>query len=93
LTTYRRPRNPSAFNTLFVVGQSATRQISHTKGFVADGKAGGEGSTKWSVSGEGTFVVTGKPGGAGYKLQNSGAKALGLTLAPTRVPVTALLTQ
>jgi hypothetical protein len=55
----------------FVVGQSATGQISHTKGFVADAKVGGEGSTNWSVSGEGTFVVKGQPGGRGYKAQNN----------------------
>ena len=61
----------AAFNTHFVIGQSATHQISHTKGFVADGKVGGEGSTNWSVSGEGTFVVVGKAGGAGYKAQNN----------------------
>jgi phosphatidylserine/phosphatidylglycerophosphate/cardiolipin synthase-like enzyme len=59
------------FNTHFVIGQSATHQISHTKGFVADGKVGGEGSTNWSASGEGQFVVTDKPGGAGYKAQNN----------------------
>ena len=51
----------------FVIGQSATHQISHTKGFVADGKAAGEGSTNWSDSGEGTFVVKGNPGGPGFK--------------------------
>ena len=61
----------AAFNTHFVIGQSATHQISHTKGFVADGKVGGEGSTNWSTSGEGTFVVKGQPGGAGYKAQNN----------------------
>src|SRR6516165_3753484 len=54
-----------------VIGQSATHQISHTKGFVADGKVAGEGSTNWSVSGEGEFVVTGKAGGPGYKAQNN----------------------
>lgn len=54
-----------------MVGQSATHQISHTKGFVADGKAGAEGSTNWSSSGEGTFVVTGQPGGPNYKAQNN----------------------
>jgi hypothetical protein len=54
------------FNTHFVIGQSATHQISHTKGFVADSKVGGEGSVNWSASGEGTFVVTAKPGGPGY---------------------------
>jgi hypothetical protein len=31
------------FNTHFVIGQSATHQISHTKGFVADSKVGSEG--------------------------------------------------
>lgn len=64
-------KNPTAYNTHFVVGQSATHQISHTKGFVADGRAGGEGSTNWSSSGEGTFVETGMPGGPGYKAQNN----------------------
>ena len=28
-------------------------------------------STNWSNGGEGTFVVLGKPGGAGYKAQNN----------------------
>lgn len=66
-----RKSNLAAFNTHFVVGQSATHQISHTKGFVIDGKVGGEGSTNWSASGEGTFVVQGEPGGAGYQAQNN----------------------
>jgi hypothetical protein len=73
----------AAFNTHFVVGQSLTGQISHTKGFVADGKVGAEGSTNWSVSGEGTFVngtwnITGPSApvgpispGKGYKAQNN----------------------
>ncbi len=64
-------KDPAAYHTHFVVGQSATHQISHTKGFVADGRVGGEGSTNWSASGEGTFVVTGKAGGPGYKAQNN----------------------
>jgi len=55
----------------FVIGQSATHQISHTKGFVADGKVAGEGSTNWSDSGEGTFVVKGNAGGPGFKAQNN----------------------
>jgi hypothetical protein len=63
--------NLAAFNTHFVIGQSLTHQISHTKGFVADGKVACEGSTNWSASGEGTFVVTGEAGGAGYKAQNN----------------------
>ena len=64
-------KDPIGFNTHFVIGNSATHQISHTKGFVADGKVGAEGSTNWSTSGEGTFVVKGKAGGAGYKAQNN----------------------
>lgn len=64
-------KDPEAFNTHFVIGQSATHQISHTKGFVADGKVGAEGSTNWSSSGEGTFVAKGQPGGVGYKAQNN----------------------
>ena len=64
-------QDPEGFRTHFVVGQSATHQISHTKGFVADGLVGAEGSTNWSTSGEGTFVITGKPGGPGYRAQNN----------------------
>lgn len=64
-------KNPTAYNTHFVIGNSATNQISHTKGFVADGKVAGEGSTNWSTSGEGVFVVTGQAGGPGYKAQNN----------------------
>ena len=64
-------KDAAEFNTHFVIGQSLTHQISHTKGFVADGKVGGEGSTNWSTSGEGTFVITGKAGGTGYKAQNN----------------------
>lgn len=64
-------KDPVGFNTHFVVGNSATHQISHTKGFVADGKVGAEGSTNWSTSGEGTFVVKGQAGGVGYKAQNN----------------------
>jgi hypothetical protein len=64
------------FNSHYVIGKSATNQISHTKGFVADGRVGGEGSTNWSVSGEGTFVqgtfyVKDRPQGPGYKAQNN----------------------
>jgi hypothetical protein len=66
-----KAKNLMSFNTHFVIGQSPTHQISHTKGFVADGKVAGEGSTNWSTSGEGVFVVTGQPGGAGYKAQNN----------------------
>ena len=66
-----RAYNLAAFNTHFVIGQSSSHQISHTKGFVADGRVAGEGSTNWSNSGEGTFIISGKPGGPGYKAQNN----------------------
>jgi hypothetical protein len=65
---------PEAYNTHIVIGESLTHQISHTKGFVADGKVAGEGSTNWSASGEGEgqlvngqFNITAK----GYKAQNN----------------------
>jgi len=61
----------AAFCTHFTVGQSLTHQISHTKGFVIDGKVGAEGSTNWSTSGEGTFVIKDQSGGAGFKAQNN----------------------
>lgn len=51
----------------FAVGQSATHQISHTKGGVLDSVLAWEGSTNWSNSGEGT----GTPGTPGYKAQNN----------------------
>jgi hypothetical protein len=78
-----KANNLAAFNTHFVVGNSLTGQISHTKGFVADGKVGAEGSTNWSTSGEGifpngTWLVSGPktpPGpvnpGKGYTAQNN----------------------
>ena len=64
-------KDPVAFNTHVVVGQSATHQITHTKGGVLDGRVGFEGSTNWSACGEGTFVVKGHPGGPGYRAQNN----------------------
>jgi len=76
-----RKKNLALFNTHvaeldtpvreIAIGQSSTHQISHTKGFVADGKVAGEGSTNWSASGEGRFVTPGKAGGPGYKAQNN----------------------
>jgi hypothetical protein len=67
-----RKASLALFNTHVAIGQSATHQISHTKGFVADGKVAGEGSTNWSGSGEGSavsgpFDVKAK----GYKAQNN----------------------
>lgn len=66
-----RQHDLANFNTHFAIGQSSSHQITHTKGFVADGRVGGEGSTNWSSAGEGTFVVTGKAGGTGYRAQNN----------------------
>lgn len=75
--------NLAAYNTHFVVGQSLTGQISHTKGFVVDGRLGAEGSTNWSASGEGIFQggtwrIAGPLApagpynpGSGYKAQNN----------------------
>ena len=48
--------NPD-FNNSFVVGESATDQISHTKGGVFEGQGlWFEGSTNWSSAGEGTGI-------------------------------------
>jgi hypothetical protein len=68
-----RKEDLALFNTHVVVGQSATHQISHTKGFVADGKVAGEGSTNWSVSGEGEAAKGGPfdPKAKGFKAQNN----------------------
>jgi hypothetical protein len=66
--------NDPAFYNSFVIGQSETHQISHTKGgvLVAQG-LGFEGSTNWSASGEGTGIrldpsATPAPG---YRAQNN----------------------
>jgi hypothetical protein len=65
-------KDPVAYNAHFAIGQSATHQISHTKGGVLDGRVGFEGSTNWSASGEGTFVAgQTAAGGPGYKAQNN----------------------
>lgn len=64
-----RAHNLVAFNSHVVIGQSATHQILHSKGFVADGIVGCQGSTNWSASGEGTFVNGNAPGGPNYKAQ------------------------
>lgn len=54
----------------FAIGNSATHQISHTKGGVIDGLVAFEGSTNWSASGEGTIIA---PDGSdvGRKSQNN----------------------
>jgi hypothetical protein len=61
------------FYNSFVIGQSATHQISHTKGGVLVGQGiGFEGSMNWSGSGEGTGISL-KPGkpAPGFKAQNN----------------------
>lgn len=62
----------AGYRASVVVGTSSTDQITHTKGGTIDGRISFEGSTNWSTSGEGTFLL-GKPdaGGAGYKAQNN----------------------
>ena len=65
-------KDPVIFQAHFAIGQSATHQISHTKGGVLDGHVGFEGSTNWSSAGEGTYVAgRTAPGGTGYKAQNN----------------------
>jgi hypothetical protein len=63
----------------FAIGQSATHQISHTKGGVIDGLVAWEGSTNWSASGDGTIVATDG--------SNTGRKAQNNTLAVYTHPV------
>jgi hypothetical protein len=56
----------------FAIGQSDTRQISHTKGGVLDGIVAFEGSTNWSSSGEGTGIDLGAAKQhPGFKAQNN----------------------
>lgn len=56
----------------FVVGQSETHQISHTKGGVLDGIVAFEGSTNWSASGEGTGInLKAAQQAPGFKAQNN----------------------
>lgn len=64
-------KDPAAFNSSFAIGQSATHQITHTKGGVLDNVVGWEGSTNLSKSGEGYFVHADKAGGAGFVAQNN----------------------
>jgi hypothetical protein len=64
--------DPAFYNSM-AVGESATHQISHTKGGVLVGQGlGFEGSANWSASGEGTGISL-KPGPAkpGFKAQNN----------------------
>ncbi len=52
-------KDPAAYQAHFAIGQSASHQISHTKGGVLDGVVCFEGSTIWSASGEGTIPTSG----------------------------------
>lgn len=50
-------KDPNDFSSSFCILESATGQISHTKGGVLVGQGiGFEGSTNWSASGEGTGI-------------------------------------
>ena len=66
--------NNAEFYNSFAVGQSATHQISHTKGGVLVGQGiGFEGSMNWSASGEGVGVSLkpDQPNMPGFKAQNN----------------------
>jgi hypothetical protein len=66
--------NNSNFLNSFAIGQSATHQISHTKGGVLVGQGVWfEGSTNWSSSGEGTGISLKADikNPAGFKSQNN----------------------
>jgi hypothetical protein len=60
----------SATRASFAIGESATHQISHTKGGVIDGVLAWEGSTNWSGSGEGTIIAA-DGSDTGRKAQNN----------------------
>jgi hypothetical protein len=66
-------QDPTDFNNSFAIGQSATHQISHTKGMVLNGQGlWCEGSTNLSTSGEGVGIslkVGAQP--KGWKSQNN----------------------
>jgi len=65
-------QNAAGFANDFVVGESATDQISHTKGGVLDGIVAFEGSTNWSSSGEGTGIsLNAAKQAPGFKAQNN----------------------
>lgn len=66
--------NDPTFYNSFAVGQSATHQISHTKGAVLVGQGiGFEGSMNWSASGEGVGISLkpDQPNMPGFKAQNN----------------------
>lgn len=66
--------DPTDFSNSFVILESATHQISHTKGGILVGQGiGFEGSMNWSNSGEGTGIslVADVKNPSGYKAQNN----------------------
>src|SRR5215469_1017535 len=63
-------KNHEGFANDFAIGESATGQISHTKGGVLDGIVAFEGSTNWSSSGEGIGIgLTDAKQSPGFKAQ------------------------
>jgi len=65
-------QDAAGFANDFVVGDSSTGQISHTKGGILDGIVAFEGSTNWSSSGEGTGIsLTAAKQAPGFKAQNN----------------------
>jgi hypothetical protein len=65
-------KDAAGYSADFAIGQSDTRQISHTKGGVLDGIVAFEGSTNWSSSGEGTGIDLGTAKQhPGFKAQNN----------------------
>jgi hypothetical protein len=65
-------QDAAGFANDFAVGNSATDQISHTKGGILDGIVAFEGSTNWSSSGEGTGIsLTAAKQAPGFKAQNN----------------------
>ena len=64
--------DPAEYAADFVVGESDTHQISHTKGGVLDGIVAFEGSTNWSASGEGIGIsLAAAKQNPGFKAQNN----------------------
>jgi len=67
-------KDSADFNNSFVILESATHQISHTKGGILVGQGiGFEGSMNWSASGEGTGISlkADVKNPAGFKAQNN----------------------
>jgi hypothetical protein len=76
--------NPEGFAAHFVVGESETHQILHTKGGVLDNIVAFEGSTNWSASGEGTGIgLHGDANAPGFQAQ---ANSLTIHTNPYEIP-------